>query len=79
VFFTRKSFSQVDTLDGLLVDLVAARVRQYFLRAVYDVRKKIYEANRKINAIIHYGRNALFGSGGDGNAEGNEANQCKTK
>ena len=49
-----KSFSQVDTSDGLLVDLAAARVRQCFLRVIYNVRKKIYEANRKINAIIHY-------------------------
>lgn len=56
IFFTSKSFSQVDTLDYFLVNLVAAWVRQFFLCVIYDVHKKMHEANRKINAIIHYNR-----------------------
>lgn len=60
--FTGKSFSQVNTLDYFLVDLVAARVRQFLLSAIYDARKKIYEANREISAIIHYDSNSLPGS-----------------
>lgn len=76
MFFTRKSFSQVDTPNRLLVDLVAARVRQDFLLRYLEVHKKIHETNRKINAIIHYRRNSLSGSGGNPrNAKGNEANQ----